>query len=49
MDFSKAHKELGFSPKMDFRQGLKKILNWYKKNQAWVEVVRSSREKTFSL
>jgi dTDP-glucose 4,6-dehydratase len=39
MDFSKAHKELGFSPKMDFRQGLKKTLNWYKENQA----IESSR------
>jgi dTDP-glucose 4,6-dehydratase len=41
MDFSKANKEIGFSPKVSFEEGLKKTVDWYQKNQDWVNSVNS--------
>jgi len=32
LDVSKAQKELGFNAKTDFREGLKKTIDWYKHN-----------------
>lgn len=35
IDFKKAKRELGWEPKTDFREGIKKTVNWYKKNKDW--------------
>lgn len=35
IDFSKAQKDLGFSPREDFLSGLKKTIDWYRENEAW--------------
>jgi GDP-L-fucose synthase len=34
LDTSKAKKEFGFEAKTDFKEGLKKTIDWYKKNQS---------------
>ncbi|MFT4303212.1 MAG: dTDP-glucose 4,6-dehydratase [Candidatus Woesearchaeota archaeon] len=35
IDFSKIKKELGWSPKHSFKQGLKETVQWYIKNENW--------------
>lgn len=35
IDFSKLHSELGWSPRFNFRDGLKQTINWYKENTDW--------------
>lgn len=40
IDFSYAHKELGFSPRRAFDAGLKETVKWYIENRAWTEAVR---------
>jgi dTDP-glucose 4,6-dehydratase len=35
IDFSKAKKELGFEPQVDFAEGLRQTVEWYKNNEAW--------------
>ncbi len=35
IDFSKAKRELGWEPRIDFSSGLKATLEWYKKNVSW--------------
>jgi dTDP-glucose 4,6-dehydratase len=37
----KLMKETGWSPQMDFEQGLQTTIAWYRANQAWVQHVRS--------
>lgn len=41
MDISKAQKELGWQPQMDFNEGLKQTAEWYKNNQDWWKKIRS--------
>ena len=41
MDFSKAKKELGWQPAVNFDQGLQKTVEWYKNNQSWWRKVKS--------
>jgi len=35
LDYSKAKSKLGYSPKIDFVNGLRKTVNWYLENQTW--------------
>jgi dTDP-glucose 4,6-dehydratase len=35
LDISKAQKELGYSPQIDFEAGLKSTINWYRANPNW--------------
>jgi dTDP-glucose 4,6-dehydratase len=35
VDISKINKELGYSPKVNFEEGLEQTINWYKNNEAW--------------
>lgn len=37
VSFSKARLELGFTPRIDFDQGLKDTINWYLSNQEWYQ------------
>jgi len=35
LDYSKAESKLGYSPKIDFINGLRKTIDWYLENQTW--------------
>jgi dTDP-glucose 4,6-dehydratase len=35
VDISKINKELGYSPQVNFGEGLEQTINWYKNNEAW--------------
>jgi len=41
IDFSKAKKELGWEPKVNFDDGLKNTVIWYKSNRDWWEDLKS--------
>lgn len=41
IDFSKIQNELGWYPKVDFEQGLKQTIEWYKNNQEWWKKIKS--------
>ena len=45
MNFSKARQELGWSPKVNFEQGLERTLSWYQANWDWVETVKLKSTK----
>ena len=47
MDFSKAARELGFAPSLDFETGLARTLDWYRNNGAWLESVQSGAYRRF--
>jgi dTDP-glucose 4,6-dehydratase len=35
VDISKINTELGYSPQVNFEEGLEQTINWYKNNEAW--------------
>ena len=35
VDWSKAHNEIGYSPKIKFEDGLLATINWYQENESW--------------
>jgi dTDP-glucose 4,6-dehydratase len=35
VDISKINRELGYSPQVNFEEGLEQTINWYKNNEAW--------------
>jgi len=35
VDISKINKDLGYSPQVNFEEGLEQTINWYKNNEAW--------------
>ena len=41
MDYAKAKKELDWEPTMNFEDGLKKTIDWYKNNQTWWQNIKS--------
>lgn len=41
VDYSKATKELGWEPEIDFDEGLEEMIQWYKDNSEWVERCKS--------
>ncbi len=41
IDFSKAHEELGWSPRFNFSTGLRDTVRWILRNPQWVAAVRS--------
>ena len=43
----KLTRETGWQPKMDFDRGLALTIDWYKRNQAWVERVKSGEYQKF--
>ncbi|MEA2006920.1 MAG: dTDP-glucose 4,6-dehydratase [Patescibacteria group bacterium] len=40
IDFSKAEKELDWRPQIDFTDGLKQTVEWYKENRSWWEKLK---------
>jgi len=47
MDFSLAQKELGFSPQVDFKEGISRTITWYQNNLDWIEDVQSGEYLKF--
>lgn len=47
IDCTKAKRELGWTPKIKFESGLKKTLDWYRRNAKWVERVRSGEYRSY--
>jgi dTDP-glucose 4,6-dehydratase len=47
IDYSKSHKELGWSPRTPFAIGLESTIQWYKTNKAWWEGIKSGAYKNF--
>jgi dTDP-glucose 4,6-dehydratase len=41
IDATKLNKELGWSPSLQFEEGLEKTVDWYLQNEAWVQHVTS--------
>lgn len=41
MNYAKAKKELGWEPAVNFDEGLKKTIAWYKDNQSWWKNIKS--------
>lgn len=49
IDWSKINKELGWEPKHDFDEALKKTVDWYQKNQNWWKKLKKSGVKLSGL
>jgi dTDP-glucose 4,6-dehydratase len=47
IDFSKIKKELGWEPEIDFEDGLKKTVDWYKENQEWWKKIKSGEYQNY--
>ncbi|NJB69442.1 dTDP-glucose 4,6-dehydratase [Desulfobaculum xiamenense] len=47
MNYSLAHRELGFEPLYDFERGLRETLDWYAANREWRDKVASGEYRTF--
>ena len=41
IDFTKIHKQLGWSPSLSFQEGISQTVEWYLNNPDWVENVTS--------
>jgi dTDP-glucose 4,6-dehydratase len=41
IDCSKSERELGWKPQVDFRQGIRDTIAWYKANTAWVTRIKT--------
>ena len=41
IDSSKAQRELGFRPEIDFITGLKQTISWYQQHRTWWEKFKS--------
>lgn len=41
IDFSKIKNELGWQPSVDLEEGLEKMIQWYKSNEAWWRAIKS--------
>lgn len=47
IDYSKAERELGWRPQVDFKQGLAQTVEWYKANRAWWTSVKSGEYQSY--
>ncbi|MCB9072197.1 MAG: dTDP-glucose 4,6-dehydratase [Bdellovibrionaceae bacterium] len=43
IDYSKAQKDLNWNPTVSFETGLEKTIEWYLKNNAWIQMIESTR------
>ncbi len=47
IDFSKARRELGWSPQIDFETGIQKTIEWYCQHADWVARIKSGEYRTY--
>jgi dTDP-glucose 4,6-dehydratase len=47
IDFTKLKNELGWEPTLQFEEGIEKTVNWYLKNQEWVDNINSGNYKDY--
>ncbi len=47
VDYSKIERELGWSPKISFEQGLRETVDWFVKNRPWWEAVKTGEYQEF--
>ncbi len=47
IDSSKLHRELGWVPSLQFKEGLEKTVDWYLDNQEWLDNVTSGEYKSY--
>jgi dTDP-glucose 4,6-dehydratase len=47
IDSSKLQKELGWKPSLQFEEGLEKTVDWYLKNEKWLDEVTSGEYKKY--
>ena len=47
IDFKKAKKDLNWTPKISFSEGLEKTVNWYVNNSFWLNSVISGDYKNY--
>ncbi len=47
IDPAKAESELGWTPVISWEDGLRKTIEWYRENQAWIDHVRSGEYRAY--
>ncbi|RPI82614.1 MAG: dTDP-glucose 4,6-dehydratase [Planctomycetaceae bacterium] len=47
IDCSKAERELGWTPRVSFEQGLQDTIEWYRRNLAWVDRIKSGAYRAY--
>lgn len=47
MDYTLAHKELGFEPSLDFESGMRGTIDWYESHTEWLDDVQSGVYRNF--
>ncbi|MGA2300396.1 MAG: dTDP-glucose 4,6-dehydratase [Candidatus Acidiferrum sp.] len=47
LDSSKIHRELGWSPKVGFEEGIRRTIEWYQANSAWLDHALSGEYRDF--
>ena len=47
IDASKLENELGWTPSIQFEEGLEKTVDWYLANQPWIEKVTSGTYQSY--
>lgn len=47
IDFTKAEKELGWSPETPFLHGIRKTIAWYKTNESWWKRIKSGDYRNY--
>lgn len=47
IDYSKIKNELGWEPKVSFKEGLKMTIEWYKNNESWWKKIKSGEYQEY--
>lgn len=47
IDATKLQKDLGWSPSLQFKEGLEKTVDWYLTNQNWLEEITSGAYQSY--
>lgn len=47
IDFSKIKNELDWEPKIDFEEGMRKMVKWYQENQSWWKKIKSGEYQNY--
>jgi dTDP-glucose 4,6-dehydratase len=47
IDCAKAEQELGWTPQIDFEQGIRDTINWYQSHPDWIERIKSGEYQSY--